>query len=180
MKKNGYTLVEIVIVLAIIILMALVSMPAFGKYNLSNNFDTKAEEVVSLFNKAYLLSKSPPRVMDVTGTKEFVCDTADVRRTGSQLIIYLKRTLANGAVVDCKTGNAPDDSMFQLVEVNDNPSLDVLSISNLAPNYKWRFSTDSVNLGPGDGRIEIASTKLGKSVNIVLEANQNTFTIKRN
>lgn len=60
--KNGYTLVELIIVVAIMAIIALFGIPAISKYNKMSEFRQKTEEVKGLFGQVYALAKNPESV----------------------------------------------------------------------------------------------------------------------
>jgi prepilin-type N-terminal cleavage/methylation domain-containing protein len=57
--KNGYTLVELVIVIAIIGLLAVFGIPAFERYGNYSKLDQKSEEVKQFIAKTQLLARNP-------------------------------------------------------------------------------------------------------------------------
>lgn len=61
MKKKAFTIIELLISVAIIIAMVSIAVPMFSKMGNRNSVDLKDEEVLSLINQAYLLSKSPEK-----------------------------------------------------------------------------------------------------------------------
>jgi len=60
--KKGYTLIELMVVMAIAGLLLALGIPTFGRMNAQVNFKEKADEVSTLINQAYLLSKNPESV----------------------------------------------------------------------------------------------------------------------
>lgn len=168
--KNAYTLIEIVIVIAIIGMMALVSIPAFGKYELKNNLESKAEEITSLFNRAYLLSQSPVRMTD--GTIERTCDSVLVELASGTFTIVLKRTDSAG-LIDCVSVGS--QNRIASVVVSDNTVLDTLGLEDVI-DTNWQFNNNSIILGDAD--FNLRSSELGRSINFKLKKINNIFTIK--
>lgn len=60
MTKKAFTLIELLVTIAIILLMAVLSVPAFNQYAANNEVSAKAEEIQAILQKAYALSQSPP------------------------------------------------------------------------------------------------------------------------
>jgi len=64
MKKTkfaAFTLIELLITVAIILLMAVLSVPAFNQYAANNEVSSKAEEIKSLLEKAFSSGMTPPQ-----------------------------------------------------------------------------------------------------------------------
>ena len=55
-KKNGFTLIELMIVLSILALVAAVAIPSFSSFIAKNRVSTKTDEVVSLLSHAKSMS----------------------------------------------------------------------------------------------------------------------------
>jgi len=58
-KKSGYTLLELLVVIVIIGLLAAFGIPAFAKYGRATEASQKAEEINELFNQVRSLSLNP-------------------------------------------------------------------------------------------------------------------------
>ena len=58
-QRRAYTLIELLIVIAIIGLMAVLAVPAFASYTRKVAVAQKADDVVALMKRAYTLSKNP-------------------------------------------------------------------------------------------------------------------------
>lgn len=133
--KKAFTLIEIIIVVALIALMATISVPAFNRYNQRNHFEAKSEEITTLFNRAYALSVAPKRVE--AGSNSYTCDAVNVVYNGSKLTLMLKRTVGSEKV-DCSETDQDIDSE---VIINDDPSLDVLALSGVVVPFAWTFES---------------------------------------
>ena len=59
MIRKAYTLIELLVVMGIMGLLLAVGIPAFGSFNNSINFKAKVDEVNSLINQTYLMSRNP-------------------------------------------------------------------------------------------------------------------------
>lgn len=59
--KSGYTLIELVTVMAIIILVTLAAIPAFNTYGRNQDFNQQIELVKQAINQTYLLSRNPEK-----------------------------------------------------------------------------------------------------------------------
>lgn len=57
--KRGYTIIEILVVLAMIGLLAGFGIPAFQNYGQRSVFNQKVDEVKELMNEAYMSAKNP-------------------------------------------------------------------------------------------------------------------------
>jgi len=55
--KSAFTLVELLITATIVVLLALVALPSFGKYNRSKNLKDKAEEVKDLLENTVTVAR---------------------------------------------------------------------------------------------------------------------------
>lgn len=91
--KCGYTLVELIIVLAIIALLAIFGIPAISKYNRMSEFRQKSEEVKGLFNQVHALALNPTDTSVVSYRIMFDTNTID-RNTYS---------LVSCTLTDCNT-----------------------------------------------------------------------------
>lgn len=58
-KLKGYTLIELIVVIAIIGVMTVFAIPAFARYGKNSDFNQKVDEIKILFDQGYLLSKNP-------------------------------------------------------------------------------------------------------------------------
>lgn len=58
--NRGFTLIELVVTVTIILVMTLLAIPAFNTYSANSEISAKAEEIQALLEKAYALSQSPP------------------------------------------------------------------------------------------------------------------------
>ncbi len=68
-KKPAYTLIELMIVLAIIVLLTLFGLPAFNRYRQVSEFNAKVDEVKELFNLAHTMAMNPA---DTTNSSYYV------------------------------------------------------------------------------------------------------------
>lgn len=59
MKQCAYTLIELIIVVAILLLLALFGLPAFTKYRQISEFNQKSVEVKELLESAHAMAQSP-------------------------------------------------------------------------------------------------------------------------
>lgn len=75
--KNGYTLVELLIVIAIMVVIALFGVPAISKYNRMSEFRQKTEEVKGLFGQTYAMALNPTNTGTVSYRIVFDTSTAD-------------------------------------------------------------------------------------------------------
>lgn len=57
--KNGYTLVELMVVVAITLLIAVFGIPSISKYSNMSQFRQKNEEVKQIFNQIFALAANP-------------------------------------------------------------------------------------------------------------------------
>lgn len=64
--RKAFTLIELIIVIAIITLMAVLAVPAFDNYGARNDLDMKAEEIKLYIETAYKQAQSP--IKDTNGT----------------------------------------------------------------------------------------------------------------
>lgn len=58
-SKKGFTLIELIIVIAIILLMAVVSIPAYQNYGAKSELSLKADEIKALIDRAEAYSRNP-------------------------------------------------------------------------------------------------------------------------
>ena len=165
--RQAYTLIEIVIIIAIMGVLTAVAVPAYDRYNIVNNFDAKSEEVLSLFNRAYLLSTVSPRSM---GGSEYNCDTAEISLSGTVFTLQKKRTTSAG-LEDCGSDPA------EVLDVNDNTSLDTITVISSVEN--WRFKYGSYEPS-GSSNFQIVSSELSSNGTSIFRLNNsdNQFTIK--
>ena len=106
-NEKGFTLVELIIVIAIMLVFAVVAIPGFNKANNRNKFDSKAEEIVSLISHAYAVGFAPYRVEIGTGsTAGTNCDVGKIDFSTSVLNLIYYRTVGS-SVVPC-TGSTSD------------------------------------------------------------------------
>jgi prepilin-type N-terminal cleavage/methylation domain-containing protein len=61
MFKKGYTLFELIIVMAIMALLIVIAIPAYNNYGKKQAFRQKTEEMKELINQAYLYSRNPQK-----------------------------------------------------------------------------------------------------------------------
>jgi len=59
MNKPAFTLIEIVVTVAIILLIVVFAVPAFSKYASQKAFSNKVSEIESIINQAYISSQNP-------------------------------------------------------------------------------------------------------------------------
>ena len=59
MHKKAFTLIELMVTAAIIVVMAVVAIPAFSSYGAKNAFKLQATEIQSLMNQASIMAKNP-------------------------------------------------------------------------------------------------------------------------
>ena len=59
-NNKAFTLIELLITVSIILLLAVLSIPAFNQFAANNELATKAEEIQSLIEKTYYSGMSPP------------------------------------------------------------------------------------------------------------------------
>ena len=65
MIRKAYTLIELLVVMGIMGLLLAVGIPAFSGFNNSINFKDKVDEVNSLVNQTYLMSRNPDSLATV-------------------------------------------------------------------------------------------------------------------
>lgn len=58
--RRAFTLIELLVTISIILLMAVLSVPAFNRYAADNEVDSKAEEIKSLLERSYSSGTNPP------------------------------------------------------------------------------------------------------------------------
>ena len=58
-KKNGFTLIELIIVISIVALMAVVAIPAFNTFGANADLDAKADEIKSFIERSYQEGVAP-------------------------------------------------------------------------------------------------------------------------
>lgn len=56
--KSAFTLIELIVTAAIIVLLAVIAIPSYSKYNRTKDLQSKAEEVKALLENAVTLSKN--------------------------------------------------------------------------------------------------------------------------
>lgn len=59
MHKKAFTLIELMVTAAIIVMMATVAIPAFSKYGAKNTFKLQVTEIQSLINQASIMARNP-------------------------------------------------------------------------------------------------------------------------
>lgn len=96
-KNKAFTLIEIVIVISIIIIMAVLAVPAFDRYGARNELDGKAEEIKTFIETAYKQAQSPQK--GVNGSSIMI----------KPLEIYEKVALYSGGRTCDYDGSYPGD-----------------------------------------------------------------------
>ena len=135
-QKKAFTLIELMITIAIIAIMAILAVPAFNQYAANNEIASKAEEIQSIIQRTYSQGMSPPP------------------GANSAHIWINFRSQANGKVIVSKAGNAPEWKPLPspaVIIANDNPNEplpDFSPESVTLPSHmflKGSFSDDQIN-----------------------------------
>lgn len=61
---TGFTLTELLVTMAIVLIMSAVAIPAFNKYGNRSQFHQKGDEVAALMNQAFVSMQSPEKGVD--------------------------------------------------------------------------------------------------------------------
>ena len=130
--KKAFTLIELLVTVAIIILMAVLSVPAFNQYAANSEVSSKAEEIKALLERSYSSGMSPPQ--------------------GANTVhLWINSEGANGKIVITKADNSMEWVAGQ--PINDTGSA-FPSENVTLPDYM--FLEDSVNgvtLPPGQSAV---------------------------
>lgn len=78
MNKNGFTIIELIVTISIIVLMAVLAFPAFSKYQKKAELVQKAEELNGFINEMNVLVKNPEPGVD---SYEMIIDPIDTIKT---------------------------------------------------------------------------------------------------
>lgn len=84
--KKGYTLVELIIVIAIVLLMAAFGVPAISKYGRVSEYNQKADEVKLLFNQIYAKAMNPVS-STATSYRIYFDDNGDVAENNKFILV---------------------------------------------------------------------------------------------
>lgn len=112
-RKIAFTLIELLITSAIIMLLAVIAIPSYSKYNRTKDLQSKAEETKALLENALTLSKNNEQ----TPVQYFITITGseiEMRKDGSTGDNIIKKvTLTSGQSIassmtcdDCFTDNS--------------------------------------------------------------------------
>lgn len=111
-RKIAFTLVELLITSAIIMLLAVIAIPSYNKYNRTRDLQSKAEEVKALLENAVTLSKNNEQ----TPIKYFITVNSpdiEMRKDRSTGSVIKKVTLTSGQSIvslmtcdNCFTGSS--------------------------------------------------------------------------
>lgn len=126
--KSGFTLIELVVTIAIAVVLAGFGIPAFRQYGARQELDTQAELVAEALREAQALSLAPERGLNYYGV-EFAPPNYQIiaHKTASGDLVPIKSQSINSKV---HFGTfLPDEAAVWIFKVND----------------QGRISADSVN-----------------------------------
>ncbi|MFA4996187.1 MAG: prepilin-type N-terminal cleavage/methylation domain-containing protein [Patescibacteria group bacterium] len=153
MHKKAFTLIELMVTAAIIVVMAVVAIPAFNSYGDKNTFKLQVTEIQSLINQTNVMARNPEQGV----TRYFI-------KVNSSDISLYKTSESSGNLI--KKIAVPDTYSFTSVSsaylVCDSPSnfccpLTAVGACSLAPTSGTDFLTVSDTNSGGSAVIEIFS-----------------------
>lgn len=133
-RKCAFTLIELLVTIAIIILLAVLAIPAFNQYAANSEVSSKAEEIKALLERAYSSGMSPPQ--------------------GANTVhVWINSDGANGKIVITKADNSSE--WIPGTSPNDNPTSTDFSSENVTlPDYMFlKDSVNGVTLPPGQSAV---------------------------
>lgn len=134
--NKGFTLIELLITISIILLMAVVAIPAFNQYSAKANLNAKAEEIKYFIETAYAEAQSPQRgsngaVINIT------TDAISTKITKSN-VLFKDICFTNIADTGCNVRNETDINSIDLgdynIMFNNGPLKQLSEIRFLASN----------------------------------------------
>ena len=112
MRLKAFTLIELLITMTIIVLMALVAIPAFGKHQRLIEFQDKSDEVRAKLNEMQLKATNPEKGMiryyaqiDDTNNDLAFYSYDSINRTLYQKVILDAFGFTGGKFLVCDTGS---------------------------------------------------------------------------
>lgn len=163
-KNNGFTLVEVLIALSVLLILTLLSIPSFKVSNVNNRVSGETNQLSEIFS--YARSEAARRGADVS-----VCATVDGATCGSL-------NYSTGIIVYNDPGAAGLSSVTQILKVYNNWNVNdkgkITSTVNSEGNGSFTFDglSEAVNYGtvlvcsPGYNSYTISLTQFG-AINII-------------
>lgn len=128
-KKNGFTLVEILVTISIVALLMIISIPSFRNYKYRNDLSRGADLIQSAVYEARNLALAPQtdkaddsgyyviRFTDESNGNEVAIYEADSEITEfDNMILVKKLDLPSGILIEEGVANFPTDGIFFSIE----------------------------------------------------------------
>lgn len=174
MNRKGFTLIELIIVISIIILMAAAAVPAYQNYGAKSELSLKADEIKALIDRGYAYSNNPSQGKDCAQ----VAFTFD--RVSIQFGKYVKTNSGSGCTIDSSLQNTTFSSKDNVdipkyMTISSNGSGSSGSVNFVYSYYPGKFNIDG---GASSASILLESTKTARSANILLNTAPYKSTIE--
>ncbi len=168
--KQGFTLIELIVTMSIIVLMALIAVPAFTKYEENASFNAKVAEIESAINQVAIQAQNPEQEI-----KQYIINTADPKKIkfekidlNSNLITEKEISMPLNITIENKQGplNMPLSILVFGSEIRNlcltkdelQDGVDLYSMPDCNPNS--HFSGEYISVKDISGRSKTISIQL--------------------
>ena len=161
LRSSGFTLIELIIVISIILLMAVVSIPAYQNYGAKSELSLKADEIKSLIDRAEAYSRNPQQGKDCAQV-----NLAGMLGHNPATIQFGNYAISSGKATcnQLDTGNSV--SSKDIIDVPSYMNVQLGTLSYIVAHYPGEFQNNS---GVPSKQITLTSTKVeGKKAIITI------------